>query len=68
MKIFFILFALVWVGNCSLGLAATVDDAAKKEGQLVLYGTTAVDHQAKITEGFTRKYPFIKVEGFRGNS
>jgi iron(III) transport system substrate-binding protein len=68
MKIYFLLFALAWFGNCSLGLAATVDDAAKKEGQLVLYGTTAVDHQAKITEGFTRKYPFIKFENFRGNS
>ncbi|MBI2231787.1 MAG: hypothetical protein HYU46_22135, partial [Deltaproteobacteria bacterium] len=50
MKTIFILFALVLVVDCRIGLAATVDDAAKKEGQLVLYGTTAVDHQAKITE------------------
>ncbi|MBI4528826.1 MAG: extracellular solute-binding protein [Deltaproteobacteria bacterium] len=48
--------------------AASLIDDAKKEGSVVLYGTmTNVDLQ-RLSAAFEKKYPFMKVEMFRGNS
>lgn len=41
---------------------------ARKEGTVVFYSTMTADHQEAIVKSFNRKYPFIKVESFRGNN
>lgn len=64
--LFSVLGALVlWVSG--VGADALVDKA-KKEGTVVLYGTTSVDHLAKLSKAFEKKYPFLKVKTFRANS
>jgi iron(III) transport system substrate-binding protein len=42
---------------------------AKKEGQLTLYTALTVNQAVRpLIEGFTKKYPFIKMEYWRGSS
>ena len=54
--------ALTGIGESSL------IDEAKKEGTVVVYSTMNAEHYGKLVQAFHAKYPFIKVEGFRGNS
>lgn len=50
------------------GRQAFLEAGAKKEGSLVLYGTTAVDHQHKISLAFRRRYPFLEVKLYRAGT
>lgn len=55
-------------GAVVLGAAGDpAHDAARKEGALVVYGAGEVDSWQKLNEAFEKKYPFIKVQMFRGN-
>lgn len=47
---------------------AFLEAGAKKEGTLVLYGTTSVDHQNKISAAFRRRYPFLETKLYRAGS
>ncbi len=64
------LTGLTWVA-LALNFAVVVADVlqdAKKEGTIVFYSTINADHQAILVGAFNKKYPFIKVESFRGNN
>ena len=43
-------------------------DGARKEGKVLLYTALTIQEIDEITGPFGKKYPFIKVESFRGNS
>jgi len=43
-------------------------DGAKKEGKVVFYSSLTIQEIDQVSGPFTKKYPFIKVEPFRGNS
>ena len=47
--------------------ADTLSDA-KKEGNLVFYGTMSSPDMIRVVQAFETKYPFIKVQTFRANS
>ena len=61
---------------CSLvGLAVPVKghsqdiiEGAKKEGKLLLYTSLTLQEFDEVAAPFTKKYPFLKVESFRGNA
>lgn len=54
-------------GSIDAALAASTEDAAKKEATVVVYGAGNVEHWQKINEAFEKKYPYLKVKLFRGN-
>lgn len=43
-------------------------EGAKREGKLVYYGTTAVDHIQRVFAEFKKTYPFIEVSDYRSGS
>jgi len=45
-----------------------VIEAAKKEGQVVWYTTTALEVSKKFGDEFQKKYPFVRVDIFRTNN
>jgi hypothetical protein len=63
---FLLAFLLMVLGRN--GLAASVEDAAKAEGNVVLYGTMSAPDLARLVQAFEKRYPAIKVQSFRANS
>lgn len=54
---------------CIPGVGApSLIDEAKKEGTVVLYCTMTNADMLKLTEAFEKKYSFLRVQTFRGNS
>src|SRR5262245_34323610 len=58
-----------------IGRPATVEsqskdiiEGAKKEGKVVLYTALTIHEIDEIAVPFVKKYPFLKVEPFRGNA
>ena len=47
---------------------AKILQGAKREGKLVYYGTTAVDHIQRVFAEFKKKYPFVEVADYRSGS
>ena len=43
-------------------------DGARKEGKILLYTALTIHEIDEITGPFAKKYPFLKVEPFRGNA
>ena len=43
-------------------------EGAKREGKMIYYGTTAVDHVQRVFAEFKKKYPFIEVADYRSGS
>src|SRR4249920_1803395 len=43
-------------------------EGAKREGKMIYYGTTAVDHIQRVFSEFKKKYPFIEVADYRSGS
>src|SRR4029077_3896494 len=43
-------------------------EGAKREGKVVYYGTTAVDHIQRVFAEFKKKYPFIEVADYRSGT
>ncbi|HEY7168421.1 MAG TPA: extracellular solute-binding protein [Candidatus Binatia bacterium] len=43
-------------------------EGAKREGKLVYYGTTAVDHVQRVFADFKKKYPFMAIGDYRSGS
>lgn len=57
------------------GLAGTVNsqskdviDGARKEGKVLLYTSLTIHEIDQMAGPFAKKYPFLKVESFRGNN
>lgn len=48
--------------------AAKVLEGAKREGKLVYYGTTAIDHIQRVFAEFKKRYPFMEVSDYRSGS
>jgi iron(III) transport system substrate-binding protein len=59
--------AFLLLGAFQKGFSATLEEAARKEGSVVVYGAGNVEHWQKINAAFEKKYPFLKVNLFRGN-
>ena len=49
-------------------LAATLEDAAKKEGEVVLYSSLNNEQIVTLVDAFKKKYPFINASFYRGTS
>lgn len=62
-----LLSALCWTGTVK-GQAKEVIEGAKKEGKVVFYTSLTIQEIDQVAVPFTKKYPFLKVEPFRGNS
>lgn len=43
-------------------------EGAKKEGKMVYYGTTAIDHSKRILDEFKKKYPFMDTGHYRSGA
>ncbi len=56
-----LLIGVEWASGQSQDTAKLIAEA-KKEGELVLYGTKNIDDQTAVTNKFQEKYPFLKVE------
>src|SRR3972149_394574 len=44
---------------------ALLVEGAKKEGKVVIYATLSVDEMRMFSDGFEKKYPFLKAESVR---
>lgn len=53
---------------CQSAGQASLIEAAKKEGKVVLYATLTVNDGNAVLKGFEQKYPFIKAELVRAGS
>jgi iron(III) transport system substrate-binding protein len=62
----YVLLVLVF-GYANAALAASAEDAAKREGTVVIYGAGNVEDWQKLNSAFEKKYPYLKVNLFRGN-
>lgn len=62
----YVLLGLLF-GPINAAFAASVEDAAKKEGTVVVYGAGNVEDWQKINAAFEKKFPYLKVNLFRGN-
>jgi iron(III) transport system substrate-binding protein len=63
----FVLFVL-WALSPSILDAATLEDAAKTEGEVVLYSSLNNEQIVTLVDAFKKKYPFIKPSFYRGTS
>lgn len=43
-------------------------EGAKREGKMVYYGTTAIDHVKRVFDEFNKRYPFITIADYRSGS
>ncbi|HWP35520.1 MAG TPA: extracellular solute-binding protein [Thermodesulfobacteriota bacterium] len=46
---------------------AALEEGARREGKLNLYGSMREDEATKVFEAFNRRYPFVKIDYFRGS-
>ena len=63
----FVLFVLV-VLPVATARAATLEDAAKTEGEVVLYSSLNNEQIVTLVDAFKKKYPNIKPSFYRGTS
>jgi iron(III) transport system substrate-binding protein len=67
MAIIPLLIVVVLFGSVQSVFSAAVEGAAKKEGSVVVYGAGNVEDWQKLNSAFEKKYPYLKVNLFRGN-
>lgn len=58
---------LGWIGGAR-AQSKEIIEGAKKEGKVVFYTSLTIHEIDQVAVPFTKKYPFVKVEPFRGNS
>ena len=63
-----ILLSMFGSPDAARGQSKDIIDGAKKEGKVLLYTALTIHEIDEMTAPFVKKYPFIKVESFRGNS
>ncbi|HEX9145371.1 MAG TPA: extracellular solute-binding protein [Candidatus Binatia bacterium] len=66
-KTIFVSFVVLLCLVSGQAFADTLSEA-KKEGNLVFYGTMSSPDMVRVVQAFESKYPFIKVQTFRANS
>ena len=59
---------LVLLIPCSAFSAASVEELARAEGEVVFYSSLNNEQIVTLREAFQKKYPFLKVDFFRGTS
>ncbi|MBI4523963.1 MAG: ABC transporter substrate-binding protein [Deltaproteobacteria bacterium] len=64
---FSVYVAIALALNAGVAGSDTLQDA-RKEGTVVFYSTMNAGHQDILVKAFNKKYPFMKVESFRGNT
>ncbi len=47
---------------------ARLIEGAKREGKMVYYGTTAIDHSKRILDAFKKRYPFMTTGHYRSGA
>ena len=62
--IFFILFAF----SSNFSIAATIEDSAKTEGEVILYSSLNNEQIVTLVDAFKKKYPNIRPSFYRGTS
>ena len=63
----FVLYVLLVLFRAT-ATAATLEDAAKTEGEVVLYSSLNNEQIVTLVDAFKKKYPFIKPSFYRGSS
>jgi iron(III) transport system substrate-binding protein len=63
-----LLFSILVIPAGSPGADPKLIEAAKKEGEVVWYTTTALETSKKIADEFQKKYPFVRPVLFRTNN
>jgi iron(III) transport system substrate-binding protein len=63
----FVLFVLL-VLSVAIASAATLENSAKTEGEVVLYSSLNNEQIVTLVDAFKKKYPFIKPSFYRGTS
>jgi iron(III) transport system substrate-binding protein len=66
--IFLILLLLTSFQQTSVLKAATLEESAKAEAEVVLYSSLNNEQIITLVDGFKKKYPFIKPSFYRGTS
>src|SRR5690348_3917464 len=66
--VFIVLLSIVGLPGAVKSQSKDIVEGARKEGKVLLYTALTIQEIDQITGPFTKKYPFIKVESFRGNS
>ena len=66
--VFVVLLSIVGLPGAVKSQSKDIVEGARKEGKVLLYTALTIQEIDQITGPFTKKYPFIKVESFRGNS
>jgi iron(III) transport system substrate-binding protein len=59
---------VLFVLSVVVSKAATVEDSAKTEGEVVLYSSLNNEQIVTLVDAFKKKYPFIKPSFYRGTS
>jgi iron(III) transport system substrate-binding protein len=62
-----LLIAAAWTGSVR-GESKEIIEGAKKEGKVVFYTSLTLQEIEQVVFPFLKKYPFLKVDPFRGNS
>lgn len=67
MQILFVLLVLLVLSGAT-ATAATVEDTARAEGEVVLYSSLNNEQIVTLVDAFKKKYPYIKPSFYRGTS
>ena len=59
---------VVCILSTSVATAATVEESARAEGEVVLYSSLNNEQIVTLVDAFKKKYPFIKPSFYRGTS
>ena len=66
--LFAALVSVVGLPGAVKGQSKEIIDGARKEGKVLLYTALTIHEIDEIAGPFGKKYPFVKVEPFRGNA
>lgn len=67
MKVFLLITILLCAGSAPAQDIKAIEEGAKKEGKLNLYGSMREDEAGSAFKAFNNKYPFINIDYFRGS-
>lgn len=63
-----LLLSVIFMLFASRAAAASLEDGAKTEGEVVLYSSLNNEQIVTLIDAFKKKYPFIKPSFYRGTS
>src|SRR6266446_7190253 len=68
LRLFVALVSVVGLPGTVKSQSKEIIDGARKEGKVLLYSALTIHEIDEIAGPFVKKYPFLKVESFRGNA